>query len=417
MLLAAVLLIAALGVRLVGLSVYSFAGDELATVSEERILFHGQPANETSQAYRLPHLAPVGYALVHMSHQFFGETERGYRLLNALFGALGVVALFLVLDVPGRRTLALITASTVAFWPDHVFRSGACRFYIVAATLAFLSMGFAWRASRCFSPVAFFLSITLAVLAVFSHSLLLALAPILIFSVFAIRLISIRRIDRQYVAIGVLAMLIWTFVLISHVAPLIKNWNGSESWGESPIEALLSGVVSLGFITCFLSFSGGLLTLLRRHIDDIFWLGMSILWLGSCCVLSMVVQWQVAYCFVFSLGPIVLAASFLDTLIARASKNSLAPIRYIWPAILGSLMVVAGLPSLVSYFIDGSRADERGAAQFVASQWRPGDTVTTYTAGYFSYYTHNCCSPVVPLNKSAPVPQLSTLTKKPIVFG
>jgi len=73
-----------------------------------------------------------------------------------------------------------------------------------------------------------------------------------------------------------------------------------------------------------------------------------------------------------------------------------------------SLICMANLPGLASYYVDGSRRDDRSAAAYVRDHWSPGDRVTGYAMGLFEFYSGGCCKPQIPLS-TASVPQLEQM--------
>ena len=382
----------ALAVRLVGLGTWSYAGDELASTVEESVLFHNAPASPDSQVFRLPHLVPLGYIPMHISHTIFGEDERGFRIGSAVVGALTVLIVLLFLDVPGWRTVAVLSALSVALWAEHVFRSGECRFYGTAAAFSFAASLAAWRASRQHSPLMLMVAMGCALLAVYCHALLIELAPALALVVFSIRQIRYGRIERDYLIIGFATIVVLAAIVIVHIYPLIRGWNSAESWGYSPSHALMAGVVSVGVMVFALAVAGASSALSTSEWDGIYWSALFILWVGNCALLPIIVPFHVGYIFSLSLPVIVLASQALHKM-----SGSLSGGRSIAAYCVLSLGIVSNIPTLASHFVDGSRWDERSPAEFVRKVWRTGDSVATYTSGYFRHYSQMCCAPVIAL--------------------
>ena len=137
---AVLLLLLASALRFYDLGKWPYAGDEFATLVEERVLFDGQVVPHESPVYRLPHAIPLGYLPIHVSHTLFGESERGTRVVVALLGSLTVVLVFLLLNGALSRTTAVVTALLLALMPMHILFSQMTRFYILAALLSFAAL-------------------------------------------------------------------------------------------------------------------------------------------------------------------------------------------------------------------------------------------------------------------------------------
>src|SRR5688500_17518646 len=87
----------AFGLRFARLGDWSFSGDETTTILEEGVLFRGVEADPNSQIYKLPRVNPLGYLVHTVGYRTFGYDEQGTRSASAIFGALHVLILFLLL--------------------------------------------------------------------------------------------------------------------------------------------------------------------------------------------------------------------------------------------------------------------------------------------------------------------------------
>ena len=123
--------------RFKGLGAWPFAGDETATLMEERSLFSSTADSPDSQSYRLPRLIPVAYGLIHLSVQLFGRDEFGSRVVGALLATLILGLIFLLLNRTIGTFAAIAASLLVMLWPDHIVQAQEARFYSIAAFFHF----------------------------------------------------------------------------------------------------------------------------------------------------------------------------------------------------------------------------------------------------------------------------------------
>ena len=95
---ALLLVILAGSLRFYKLGNWPFAGDETATLAEERSLFASEGTSRDSQTYRLPRIIPLSYLFLHVGNSLFGRDEFGSRVMLAILGTLNVGLVFLMLD-------------------------------------------------------------------------------------------------------------------------------------------------------------------------------------------------------------------------------------------------------------------------------------------------------------------------------
>lgn len=400
---AAVLLLLAAGLRFYHLGAWQYAGDELAAVDEERVLFHAAPAPRDSQEYRLPHAVPLGYLAIHVSHTLFGDGERGTRVVSALLGTLSVVLVFLLFD--GPRITAMVTAALVALMPAHVLFSQMTRFYMVACFLSFAALLTGARITGPRGTTFAALACCLAFLAALAHSVLIALLPLIFIAMCAGFCAQRRAVSRAVWLVFALATLVTIAFVALYLWPLLRGWNQGEAWGYSPTHAVLASVVMLGWSTTLLAAVGFLLMLRERSAQSWYWSVCALGWLGASVTLPLVVTYHPGYVFALSLGALV-AAAYAITVIFDLLRVRAPVAAWVW---LG-LSCLVNLPALASYYVDGSRNDIRGAATYVRAHWASGDRVTAYTVGAFSHYSDACCEPAIPLPQGAGAPaQLAQL--------
>lgn len=403
---AALALAVALALRIYSLGEWSFSGDEVPTIWEERALFHGAQESRDSQTYRLPHAIPLGYLFVHLSHSIFGDDEHGTRVVLAVLGALGVVATFLLLKPCMPASVTLATTILVALWPHHVFRSQETRFYIVAALFAFCSLLLGGLALKRNSAGVVSIALMCALAATLSHTLMLVLFPILFACIF-----SGYLADRKFMPASVFLVFAGFAALLAgaylvYLQPLLGGWNAGETWGYGVVHAALASIVMIGWPTAVLAAFGGLIMMNESGGQNWYWIVGFVSWVLATIFLPVIVSYHSAYVFPLALPAMVLAGKGIGTVYEKLKGES-----HITAAIGLGLLCLLNLPSLVSHFVDGSRWDMRRAANFVRERWAAGDSVAGLSMGTFGYYSRGCCAPRVPLGSDL-VPELQRLARE-----
>lgn len=389
--------------RFYKLGAWPFAGDELATLDEEVVLFDAGQNSRDTQTYRLAHAIPLGYAVIHVGHLLFGRDEFGGRVLLAVFGTLGVAAVFLLLDRPMGRTTALATSLLLALWPEHLLQCQQTRFYIVASLFSSLSLLTGAMAAQQRSTRYCALACGLALMATLCHTLLVALLGIVLAGIVAAAIADRRPIPRSIWVVFALAMAIAAGFLVGYVWPVLRGWNRGETWGYSSTHALLAAVNSIGWPVALLAALGFLHLAHQRSAQSWYWITCAAAWGVASIVLPRIVIYHPAYIFPLALGVLVLAGSAVG-LIADCLRPTSPWLAGAWIAVASLL----GLPSLVSHYADGARPDLRTAARYVETNWREGDRVTGFSMGTFRHYAPRC-RPTIPLSPVDAVSEIQTL--------
>jgi hypothetical protein len=369
----AILALAA-GLRFYKIGAWSFDVDEIGTLIEDRIAFSGEQYPEEpeypQQYGRLPKILPLGYAIQHVGYLIFGRSEETSRLLPAILGTATAAAAYLLLRAASGQATALITALLVAMWPAHLLFSQDNRFYSAATLFAFLCMSvgaLVQETSRRIIPLAI---VVLGIAALLSHTIAggayaLALAGIFVRSLVTRRAVSPFSAGVLSAGIAVLGL-----ILIFYVLPLARNWNATADWGDSPAAALVGTVNRIGWPVVLLALLGAVTTLADSKPANWYWLGCFLaLWIVVCLApLRMV--YSARYSLPLALPVFVLAGHAIATIYTLlCTRSRLAAVA--WVAASLSLDV----PSLLSYYADGSRPDFRGGIQYVVAHWQPGDCV------------------------------------------
>ena len=397
----------ACGLRFHRLGAWSFAHDELATLEEDAAFFHGASTAAASQTVRLSRLLPVSYSLLHLGYEAFGRDEFGSRVVPALFGTAGVLLVFLLLDGLLGRTVALAAGGLVALWPEHLFRSQENRFYVIAMFFAGACLLFGARALERRSTKDAIASSLAGILALLSHTVSVSALFIAMAGLTVAAIVRRERVPTRVLApfgLGLAAVFLVGGLV---VAPLVRGWNAGENWGYSVGHAVLASVNMLGWSVALLSAIGILCMAWRRTAQDLYWITAFFGWGVASLVLPKLVAYHPGYVFPLALSALVPAAIAIDRF-----SEALRPLGRT-PAIgCLALCCLLNLPSVASYYLDGSRPEWRAAAQFVRRRWRPTDRVTSFAQAFIRYYAPEC-TPAIPLSMDHPVASLERLISEP----
>ena len=412
------LLLAVAGtMRFAYLGTWSFDNDELFTILETNILFGratvpesylkgGTVKPEDSQLVRLPKMLPLAYATHRLGYHFFGENEFGARVVPAVFGTLSIGAIFLLsvslFGTPGALTLAIL----VMLWPTHVFNSQNNRFnsetFFFEIVVFLLAAHVVKRRST--------LSGFLLGLAAFGMILCHAMTG-LIWGVVLTGIIAAWMAERRLPPLGLSVMLVGFSLLFTgfaafYIVPLAKGWNDFVSWGYSPFHAALATVNMIGFPVALLIGLGGLYALTNlRSPDNAFWTTAAVGCLTCVPILPKLITFNPQYLFLFVFPLLVLAVRFAEHVFQRLRDSGIV----VAAAWLG-LVCCLNLPSLASYYLDGSRCNQRAAFEYVREHWTPGDRLTGYVMGAAEWHIPEC-APRIPLRMERTEEKLQELVE------
>jgi 4-amino-4-deoxy-L-arabinose transferase-like glycosyltransferase len=403
----ALLLMAMAGcLRYYRLGDWPFAGDETYTIAEAKIFLNSDRADPDSQLSRLPRIIPLSYAVHAASVWLFGADEWGSRVLLALCGTLSVGLTFALLDGPLGRPTAIATALLMTLWPEHVFQSQQTRFYIVAGLMgsACLLVG-GQVATRRSTALGLLLSLLLLA-AIFCHTLLGVLIPIV-----GAGIVLAWIADRQPWSMPILALLGGTMaaaagVYVFYLRPLVAAWNPDEGWGYDSAHAVQAAINDLGWPVMLLTVVGFLWMVSQRRGVHWYWATMTLGWGVATLSFPLLVAYHPEYVFALALGALVPAGFAIGTIYQSLLTTSrVAAVAWLL------LASAVNLPSLASHYLDGSRIDIRSAAEHVATHWQAGDRVAGYSMGLFQHYARQC-EPRIPLAPED-VQGLERLTAEP----
>jgi mannosyltransferase len=333
---------------------------------------------------------PLGYLLNYfLVKPFLPLDELGLRLLPAVFGVLAIPVLYLV----SRRLLgtraALFSALLLTFSPLHVMYSQLARYWSLVFLLSAIYPYALYIGVRERNRRALALGLVTAVLATLAHptSLLLLGGPALLLA---------TRLKREHVArvwsqntvrwtalflVLVVAIIAWRFV------PILEGWisahDRNPGSGQFLQPSFRQGPKQVFYLLAFVE--GLTLPLVVAGVVGIYLIGrerdrLLALFLASVAAFPIAfltlisIRTPVSQYYLLPAVPVFFlgAGAFLDRLL---TVDWGARPRWLLPASLVTVVVAAGIPTLVSEYLNGRRYDFRSMAQWLAPRLEPGDVV------------------------------------------
>ncbi|MDR2345434.1 MAG: glycosyltransferase family 39 protein [Planctomycetaceae bacterium] len=384
---------------------WSFDLDELFTVLETKILFNemsvpeeylkdGTVKAEETQLVRLPQMIFVSYFIHWVDYKLFGENEFGTRVLTAVLGTLSIGVIFLmsrpILGFVGALVLSLL----VMFLPEHILSSQCNRFYIQSFFMisVVLLLGYYVVIYRLLLLV--FLLGLLAVVMIFTHSLsgLIwgGIAGGIVLDTIRSRIKGDKKIPPVREKYTIIIIILWSILILAiaifYLMPLAAAWNKSLSWGYSPLHSVLSFINVIGWQFFLFSILGICFSIFRvADSGSVYWLFCVLVCGISIVILPLMIIYNPNYNILFVFPFIVTASLFIQDIYFLILRSAL-PCRYILAVSWISACVMLNLPSVVSYYQDGNRHDNRAAFAYVSDNWKEGDRLTGFTMGTAEYY-------------------------------
>jgi 4-amino-4-deoxy-L-arabinose transferase-like glycosyltransferase len=375
------LAVLAFGLRFARLGDWSFSGDETTTILEEGVLFRGIEADPDGQLYKLPRVNPLGYLVHTIGYRLFGYDEQGTRSASAIFGALHILLLFLLLRGLLGVPAAFASSALVLFWPDHLAASQDNRFYIVAASFVSLALLLGGHAVKRRSPQWMIGAVVAAFLAILSHAVQGILLGTLATGVIAAAWAEKKKPELKLlipIGVGLLCALLY---FVFRLVPLVKGWNQGSIWGYSTPHSVLAAASSLGFPVALLVPVGALFLFIKRTPESWYWLACSLSWAAVVVLLPNFVVYHPPYAFPLEVTALVLVGSLLGEIHDRLrERNALLAIAFL------ALAVLINLPGIASHLEDGSRYDYRSVAQRVEQARQSGERVAARSPDLLKYY-------------------------------
>jgi hypothetical protein len=394
------------GLRFYRLGRWSFGYDELPTFSEEASLFGRQEFPGDSQYHKLPRILPLAYSIHHVGFELFGRDELGSRVINAFFGTLAVLAVFLLLDSLEGRSVALATALMVAFWHEHVFQSQLNRCYIFAAFFSYACMllGAHLLEKRTACLAAMVCSAGMA--SILCHTLTVCVVAAVVGATCVSWIVGKQKIPRSVILALLSGGAAFAALLVFYLLPLLRGWNEEKTWGYSVSRSVLGSLYSLGWPVALLALWGAILAVREGGVRSWYWLLCAGAWAAAVLVLPRLVVFHPRYVFPLALGPLVLAGrgagAIYDGLRGRGRLVAAS-----WLILVATL----NLPVLVSHYVDGSRPDFRAAAKHVEKCWQPGDRVAAFSEDKVAHYAPSC-KPFHHLREADPLAKILKLVEE-----
>lgn len=380
LLLATVFGIAAL-LRMFRLGMWALEGDEINTLRDSlsTTVLHGSK----------PLLFFLNHHLIGTWTRF---DETTMRVLPALFGLAGVVAIYGVARALLSPRAGLLCALIVSFSAWHVYWSQYARYYSLVFLLSAIFPFVLYLGMRDRQPARIVVGVLVTILAILAHpSAGLLLGAFLVWVVVSMLADDAgRKWLRTRGGIAALGTLIATMVVLAtwKFLPLLRHWTVlQQDWGHRGPSLLLSYIGNLGLVVPVFA-AGGLLWMWhagQRLLAALLFLLVAAP-IAILFAMSYLVPVSTAYLFATAPAVFLLTGYFLD----RCSDIGPKPrgLRLLAVVCTSALLLGEG-PVLLSHFRDGSRLDFRGAARFLQEESRADDLIIADQARLLRYYLPN----------------------------
>ena len=334
---------------------------------------------------------PLGYVLnYYLVRPFLPMNEFGLRLLPAIFGVLAIPALYVVIRRLIGTRAALFGTLFLAVSPLMVMYSQLARywslvFFFSAIYPYALYLGFRERRSGALT-----LGLVSGVLAALAHpvSVLLVAGPLAVLLMAQLRGRRLQDLwSHKSARWATLFLLIFASATALRFIPILQGWiaehDQSPGSGQFLLRGQPPGLKQIFYVIAYVES----LTLPLVLVGT---LGIYLMWrerdrtlalfLGSVAIFPIVflsllsLRTPVSQYYLLPTAPVFFigAGAFLDRLFEVDWK---LPTRWLLPATVAALVIVAGAPTLVSDYRDGRRFDFRGVAHWLEPQLGPGDAI------------------------------------------
>lgn len=340
---------------------------------------------------RLTNPRPLGYLLNYVLVRPFAPLdELGLRILPAIFGALAIPAFYFVMRPLIGARAALFGAFLLTVSPLHIYYSQLARYWSLVFLLSAIYPYAIFRGIRERHRGALAVGLLTGALAILAHpvSVLLVGGPALYLlsrlrREHLVRLWGQKTVQWTVVFLGVLAA-----VVAVRLLPVLRSWiaehDSNPGYGQfllrSPVEPgvkqifyLLNFVESLTVPLVLTSVAG--IYLLWRGRDRPLAILLTSLGVFPVAFLTLIsFRTAVSTYYLLPAVPVFFAGAgvFLDRLLGLDWNPG--P-RWLLPAMVATIIVAAGAPTLISDYRDGRRFDFRGAARWLDTRMAPGDLV------------------------------------------
>ncbi len=392
------ILLTALALRLYRLGVESLWYDETVSVflaQQDLVTLTRHTAGDIHP--------PLYYYLLHFWGALAGWSEFAMAFVSLFFGVLLIALTYRVACAWFDHRIALIAAFLVAISPYNLWYAQEVRMYTLGATLGLASTYFFVRLLKQFQPrlvsrdlIAYAVISALGLYTLYYFAFLLVFQN-LVAAIQWVRQTRQRRLNFEFrtwfvsqLATPILFAPWLPTALRQAFDPPVPPWRTFTDWSTVIVEAFtaltLGQSVEPGIVAPILI---GVVVVLgiafwqnRERSKLVFLLGYTLVPLTIIVGLSL---WKplyhVRYVFLYAPAFYILLAIGLATL---------RRVRFVFPVML-TVLTLASAYSISNFWFDPRYADDdlRGATQYLAAHWRPGDAVLidagyTYTA--FVYY-------------------------------
>ncbi|MEO7136758.1 MAG: glycosyltransferase family 39 protein [Gemmatimonadales bacterium] len=385
----AALIVLAVALRAFRLGDWNFEATEMFTLRDSNDPRLGNPR---------PLIYFLNYFLI---RTWMPLDELGLRILPALFGVLGVPALYLM----GRRLVgtraALFAALLLTFSSFHVYYSQFARYWSLVFLLCAVYPYAIYLGIRERDRRALIFGVLTGVLAILAHPvsvLLVGGVGLWVLATYLRRDQLARLWSQKAVRWGTGAFLIVSAGIAIRYIPLLQSWVADRDQGKGgqfllhlpggpgakQLSILLSYVDTLTLPMVLTGLVG--LCLLWQQRDRPLALFLTCLFVFPVAFL-MLVSFRTAISTIYLLPSVPVffygAGVFLDRL--SAVDLGLRP-RWLLPATVTLLIIVSGVPTLISQYRDGRRWDFRGIAGWLDERLAPGDAIFSDQPQVLAHY-------------------------------
>jgi len=349
-----------------------------------------------SQTPQFSNPRPLGYLLTYyLVRPFLPLDEFGVRLLPALFGVLAIPAVYLTSRRLVGTRAACFAALFLAVSPLHILYSQLARYWSLVFLLSAIYPYALYVGIRERNLRALLLGLATCVLAVLAHPVsVLLIGGVAIWAVVTyLRPADLARTwttmwRRQSFRWGAVVAAIALVVVLARLVYLLQGWiskhDTNPGMGQflsrTPERPGLRQIVLLSAYAESLMFPlvivgvAGIYLLWKERDRQLALLLTCLAGFPLIFVALLSLRTTVSTYYVLPTAPVFFigAGAFLDRLFNVDWR--MGP-RWLTPVTVTALIVVAGVPSIISDYRDGRRYDYRGAAQWLEKRAAPEDVV------------------------------------------
>lgn len=364
---AGVLLLLAVATRIYRLTHWPLAGDEFFTIADSQALaFKWKPL--------------LFYLNHYLVDPLLGLDVLGARFLPALSGIVSILLLYWA----GRKlwgdAAGFFAALLAVFNPWHLYLSQFARYYTLVFLFSVVVIVAFYLAYRDDSPGWLAAGVVAGVLAMLSHAsagLVVGAIGAWVVAATAWRFVTGGRVSRFRMAVSGVVVAVLLAATAVYFVPMLIDWQSiPASYGfAGPVLFLSFGQWLTAGTSLFAV--GGAWWMWRGgdRSTMTYLVSVAALPFFFLAVAGYFIKAAVPFLFPAAPAVFLLAGCFLDRLYGALDRRASVPAAAVAVVLLAG--VATGAPSFVSHYMDGSRPDFRGAANFLNETVGPGDLVLT----------------------------------------